>query len=58
MGVLPNQAFSDWDHLFDDSVMTVAAIDRLVHHASIFTLEGESYRRKTSLKRKQQDQHQ
>ncbi|MBC2771207.1 IS21-like element helper ATPase IstB [Pusillimonas minor] len=56
--ITSNQAFSDWDHLFDDSVMTVAAIDRLVHHATIFTLEGESYRRKTSLKRKQQDQHQ
>ncbi len=53
--ITSNQAFSDWDQLFDDSVMTVAAIDRLVHYATIFTLEGESYRRKTSLKRIQKD---
>ena len=50
--ITSNQAFNDWDRLFDDSVMTVAAIDRLVHHATIMALEGESYRRKTSLKRK------
>lgn len=51
--ITSNQAFKDWDQLFEDSVMTVAAIDRLVHHATIITCEGESYRRKTSLKRKQ-----
>jgi DNA replication protein DnaC len=50
--ITSNQAFQDWDHLFDDSVMTVAAIDRLVHHATILTCEGESYRRKTSMKRR------
>lgn len=50
--ITSNQAFNDWDRLFDDNVMTVAAIDRLVHHATIMALEGESYRRKTSLKRK------
>ncbi len=49
--ITSNQAFKDWDHLFDDSVMTVAAIDRLVHHATIMNCEGESYRRKSSLKR-------
>lgn len=26
--------------------MTVAAVDRLVHHAYIFELHGESYRKK------------
>lgn len=51
--ITSSQAFNDWDRLFDDSVMAVAAIDRLVHHATIMALEGESYRRKTSLKRKQ-----
>lgn len=49
--ITSNQAFKDWDHLFDDSIMTVAAIDRLVHHATIMNCEGESYRRKASLKR-------
>ena len=41
-----NQSFEDWDKLFDDTVMTVAAIDRLVHHAKILHCEGDSYRRK------------
>jgi len=30
--------------------MTVAAIDRLIHHASIYQIEGESYRRKQAMK--------
>ena len=45
-----NQSFEDWDQLFDDTVMTVVANDRLVHHATIIQCIGESYRRKTSLK--------
>ena len=30
--------------------MTVAAIDRLVHHADIYKIEGDSYRRKQAIK--------
>jgi DNA replication protein DnaC len=41
-----NKAFSQWDEVFPDNMMAVAAIDRLVHHAKIFNLEGESYRKK------------
>jgi len=48
--ITSNQSFEDWDQLFDDTVMTVAAIDRLVHHAKIIQCKGESYRRKTLLK--------
>jgi DNA replication protein DnaC len=29
-------------------MMTVAAIDRIIHHAAIIELEGESYRKKQS----------
>ncbi len=29
-----NQSFSGWEQAFPDAGMTVAAIDRLVHHAS------------------------
>ena len=36
----------DWDKLFSDTVMTVAAIDRLIHHAKILQCKGESYKRK------------
>ena len=42
-----NKAFSQWDEVFPDNMMAVAAIDRLVHHAKIFNLEGESYRKKS-----------
>jgi len=41
--------FEQWDELFDDSTMTIAAIDRLVHHATILHCEGESYRRKMAM---------
>jgi DNA replication protein DnaC len=50
--ITSNQSFEDWDELFDDTVMTVAAIDRLVHHAKILQCKGESYRRKTMLRTK------
>src|SRR5260370_14220402 len=32
--------------------MTVAVVDRLVHHATIFEMNVESYRRRTALERK------
>jgi DNA replication protein DnaC len=49
MIITSNKSFEQWDELFDNSTMTVAAIDRLVHHATIIHCEGESYRRKTAL---------
>ena len=48
--ITTNQAFSEWDSIFGDNMMTVAAIDRLVHHADIYKIEGESYRRKQAEK--------
>jgi DNA replication protein DnaC len=49
--ITTNQAFSEWDSIFGDNMMTVAAIDRLVHHADIYQIEGESNRKKEALKR-------
>jgi DNA replication protein DnaC len=49
--ITTNQAFSEWDSIFGDNMMTVAAIDRLVHHDDIHQIEGESYRKKEALKR-------
>ena len=47
MVVTANQPFSEWDKIFPDNMMAVAAIDRLVHHATIINIEQtESYRRK------------
>lgn len=47
--ITANQPFSGWDVVFPDKAMTVAAIDRLVHHATILEMNVESYRRRTAL---------
>ena len=52
--ITSNQPFSAWDSIFSDSMMTVAAIDRLIHHATIIELQGESYRKTESIRRAQQ----
>lgn len=44
--ITANQPFSAWDHIFPDDMMAVAAIDRLVHHAHIVEITGESYRKR------------
>jgi DNA replication protein DnaC len=38
--------------MFGDQAMTLAAIDRLVHHATILEMNVESYRRRAALDRK------
>lgn len=49
--ITANQPFGDWDTLFPDKIMAVAAIDRIVHHATIIKIEGESYRATVAMKR-------
>jgi DNA replication protein DnaC len=39
-----NLVFSKWDQIFKDPMTTMAAIDRLVHHALILEFDGESVR--------------
>jgi DNA replication protein DnaC len=39
-----NLVFSKWDQIFKDPMTTMAAIDRLVHHAIILEFNGESMR--------------
>jgi DNA replication protein DnaC len=39
-----NLVFSKWDQIFKDPMTTVAAVDRLVHHAIILEFNGESLR--------------
>jgi hypothetical protein len=46
--VTANQPFGEWGKIFPDPAMTLAAVDRLVHHATIFELNVESYRRKAA----------
>src|ERR1700753_2092918 len=50
--VTANQPFSEWGRIFPDQAMTLAAIDRLVHHATILEMNVESYRRKVALDRR------
>ncbi len=42
--VTSNKPFSAWGEIFGDEVVAVAMIDRLVHHAEIVSLKGDSYR--------------
>jgi DNA replication protein DnaC len=39
-----NLAFSDWPSIFPNATCATALIDRVVHHADIITIKGESYR--------------
>jgi DNA replication protein DnaC len=47
--ITSNQPFAEWDRIFPDQMMTVAAVDRLVHHATIIEVGSDSYRRKEAL---------
>lgn len=46
-----NYVFDEWGRIFDDQVVASAIIDRLVHHAHIFPINGSSWRIKDKLKR-------
>lgn len=46
--ITSNQPFSEWHQIFPDNIMAVAAIDRLIHHATIINITDESYRRRHS----------
>jgi DNA replication protein DnaC len=47
-----NQAFDEWDKIFEDKVMAIAAIDRLVHNATILEMYvDDSYRKISALKK-------
>jgi DNA replication protein DnaC len=40
-----NKAFADWAHVFaGDPVMAGAALDRLLHKATVVNIRGDSYR--------------
>ena len=49
--ITANQPFSQWDAIFADSMMTVAAVDRLVHHALIVEIQTQSYRKQAAVSR-------
>lgn len=45
MIITSNQPFSEWDQIFPNNMMAVAAIDRIIHHATIVKIDAESYRK-------------
>lgn len=47
-----NLVFSKWDQIFKDPMTTMAAVDRLVHHAQILEFTGESIRVQKAQERK------
>ena len=49
--ITANQPFGDWISVFPDAAMTLAAVDRLVHHSTIFEMNVESYRRRAAAAR-------
>src|SRR3984885_4660142 len=52
MLITANQPFGAWTKVFPDPTLSLAAIDRLVHHATILEMNVESYRRRAALDRK------
>jgi len=42
--VISLQTGRQWDQIFKDPMTTMAAVDRLVHHATILEFDGESMR--------------
>lgn len=50
-----NLVFSKWDQIFKDPMTTMAAIDRLVHHAHILEFDGESVRSSKAKERKEKE---
>jgi DNA replication protein DnaC len=52
MLITANQPFGEWGKVFPNHAMTLAAIDRLVHHATILEMNVESFRRRAALDRK------
>ena len=48
LALTTNLAFSDWPTIFPNAGSAIALIDRLIHHAEIIQIEGDSYRRRAA----------
>lgn len=44
-----NKTFADWGPLLGDEILATAILDRLVHHAEVLSISGQSYRLKDRL---------
>jgi len=52
--VTTNKAFSEWSEVFPNAACVVSLVDRLIHHAEVISIEGESYRLKEAKERAEQ----
>jgi hypothetical protein len=41
--ITTNRCFADWGEVFPAAACVASLIDRLIHHAEIFAIDGESY---------------
>jgi hypothetical protein len=39
-----NRGIADWGHIFEDTTVATAVLDRLLHHATVLSVTGDSYR--------------
>ena len=51
MLITANQPFGEWGRIFPDQAITLASIDRLVHHSTILEMNVDSYRRKVAVEK-------
>jgi DNA replication protein DnaC len=49
-----NRPFAQWSEVFPNAACVVSLVDRLVHHAEVIAIEGESYRLKEAQERAEQ----
>jgi len=54
MVITSNRDVEEWPPLFDDALLAGAAMDRLLHHAHVVAIEGDSYRNPPKKRRAQQ----
>jgi len=53
--ITTNLEFSKWIEVFGDTTITAALLDRLTHHSKILLFEGESFRFKESLQKREKE---
>ncbi len=39
-----NRGITEWGEIFEDTTVAAAILDRLLHHCTVISIEGESYR--------------
>lgn len=49
-----NRPFSEWSQVFPNAACVVSLIDRIIHHAEILAIDGESFRAREARERAEQ----